>query len=218
MPGRTQRMATFLNHRMKITLADTRTIIGTFMAYDKHMNLVLGDAEEFRKFKPKKGVAEREEKRPLGLVLLRGENVVALTVEGPPPNEGKRSVSQVAPGPGLGRAAGRGVPTTVLNVAPAGLGGPVRGVGGPAPQMMAPLAAPPQLYQQQPPSGFQPPGMQGMRPPMGMPPGMPPAMMRAPPPGFRPPPQGFPPGMPPQGMRMPPPPMMGRGGPPRPMM
>ena len=34
-------MMQFLNYRMKITLTDLRTIIGTFLAYDKHMNLVL---------------------------------------------------------------------------------------------------------------------------------------------------------------------------------
>lgn len=31
-----------------------------FMAYDKHMNLVLGDSEEFRKLPPKKGRSEDE--------------------------------------------------------------------------------------------------------------------------------------------------------------
>ena len=31
-----------------------------FMAFDRHMNLVLGDAEEFRKLAPKKGRSEEE--------------------------------------------------------------------------------------------------------------------------------------------------------------
>ena len=106
------------------------------MAFDRHMNMVLGDAEEFRKIKAKKGqglVEDREEKRSLGLIILRGDSVVSLTIEGPPPPDDDEKLTPG--GPGIGRAAGRGLPIAPTG-APMGLGGPVRGIGGPSSSMM----------------------------------------------------------------------------------
>lgn len=121
------------------------------------MNLVLSEAEEFRTLRSKGAVVEeRLEKRMLGLVLIRGENVVSLAVEGPPPPS---MTGKMTPGgPGVARGAGRGSMPPPQQGAPVGLGAaPVAGVGAPG---MFPPPPPPGG------GGPPPPGMgRGMPPP-----------------------------------------------------
>jgi len=159
--GKGSKLLRYIEHRLRVTLSDSRTIIGTFLAFDKHLNLVLVDTEEYRTLRSKKGggaanvVEERQEKRTLGLIILRGENVVSIAVEGPPPSSGGRvNVG----GPGVSKGVGRGassavgggggaVPPPAMG-APMGLGAaPVHGVGG---------------------MGGMPPGMGRGMPPPGM--------------------------------------------------
>ncbi len=84
-------MLSLINWRMKVTINDGRAFVGQMLAFDRHMNLVLAECEEFRRIRPKKKQGEteagpvQEMKRTLGLVILRGETVVSLSVEGPPP-------------------------------------------------------------------------------------------------------------------------------------
>ena len=172
------------------------------------MNLVLADTEEFRrvKRKPTKGaqsapgsstpaLVESEEKRTLGLTIVRGTHIVSCSVDGPPPADPSTRLGASAPGgagtapptlaagPGISRPAGRGLPV--------GLSGPAAGVGGPAP---------PGGFPGFPPGGFPggaPPGFAGRGGPPGGPRKDPPSIKLitilanrvfaagfAPPPGF----------------------------------
>lgn len=133
------------------------------------MNLVLADTEEFRRVKRKStksqapGAAaapliEAEEKRTLGLTIVRGCHIVSLSVEGPPPADPSARLGTSAPGgaaapslpagPGISKPAGRGLPV--------GLTGPAAGVGGPGPGAFG--GFPPQGGF---PAGGAPPGFPG---------------------------------------------------------
>lgn len=94
-------MLSLINWRLKVTINDGRALTGQMLAFDRHMNLVLAECEEFRRVRPKKKAGEteagpmQEMKRTLGLVILRGETVVSISVEGPPPAQGEDNKSAV---------------------------------------------------------------------------------------------------------------------------
>ncbi|KAL2137039.1 hypothetical protein VTI74DRAFT_10515 [Chaetomium olivicolor] len=201
------KMAGYINYRMRVTLNDGRQMTGQMLAFDKHMNLVLADTEEFRRIKRKQNkpaapgasssaaqVVEQEEKRTLGLTIVRGAHIVSLSVESPPPADpsarlgkttGAGIASTLTAGPGVARPAGRGA------AAPISLAGPAAGVGGAAPPPFPGFPGAPGFPGR---GGPAPPGFGGAFPPPagfpgapGFPPGFPPG--GAPPSGFNPPPR-----------------------------
>jgi small nuclear ribonucleoprotein B and B' len=138
--GKGSKLLRYVEHRIRVTLTDSRTMVGTFLAFDKYLNLVLCDTEEFRTLRSKGDrtavVEERQEKRSLGLIILRGETVVSIAVEGPPPSEKRPRLTPG--GPGVANNVGRGtaMPSSAFGVPPPGqlppmgLGSaPVHGVG-----------------------------------------------------------------------------------------
>lgn len=105
------RLATLINHRLAVSTIDGRTYTGQLLAFDKHTNIVLADTEESRLLKKSfaelarsKGQAKvPEEKRVLGLVILRGEQVVSVTVKSGPTSDVRRRIEQLKKGTGTAR-------------------------------------------------------------------------------------------------------------------
>jgi small nuclear ribonucleoprotein len=59
-----------MNQKLSLLLKDGRTIEGKLSGYDEYMNMVLSDVEE----------NFEENKRRLGTIILRGNNVVSISI------------------------------------------------------------------------------------------------------------------------------------------
>lgn len=59
-----------INQKLLLLLKDGRNLEGTLSGYDEYMNMVLSDVEE----------NDGETKRKIGTVILRGNNVVSISV------------------------------------------------------------------------------------------------------------------------------------------
>merc|ERR1719506_1138953 len=76
-----RKLATFANWRESVTLNDARVLVGTLMAVDKHVNVVLHNCEEYRRYKVKGKAEGKELKRLLGFVVVRGQTIVYVNPE-----------------------------------------------------------------------------------------------------------------------------------------
>jgi small nuclear ribonucleoprotein len=59
-----------LNQKLSLLLKDGRVLEGKLSGYDEYMNMVLSEAEE----------TNEDAKRRLGTIILRGNNVVSISL------------------------------------------------------------------------------------------------------------------------------------------
>ena len=71
MTSMAAKLSALVNFRIRVTTIDGRQLVGQMLAFDRHMNLVLADCEEFRRLKKSVNGEHMEEKRTMGLVILR---------------------------------------------------------------------------------------------------------------------------------------------------
>lgn len=107
------KLADLIHCRLKVTTIDGRSYVGQLLAFDKHMNLVLADTEEARvtkklyqelaKNKTDGQAKVVEDKRFLGLIVLRGEQIVGFTIQTGPTADVKKRFNQLKQGKGVSK-------------------------------------------------------------------------------------------------------------------
>lgn len=139
--SRKTRLADLIHYRVKVTTLDGRHVIGELLAFDKYMNLVLADSEEFRITNQSKNAIKdakragqlstedlvREDKRALGLVILRGVNVVGVTIESKPSADKATRMGVKKAAGGVAKPGKKEQPNKALAAA---LRAPMKPVGG----------------------------------------------------------------------------------------
>lgn len=154
-------MMDYLNMRVRVGLTNSKkTYEGVFQAFDRNMNVILADCEEWRNIRPRKGGVNRE-RRDLGMVLLPGDNVSYVAVLGPSsskpsetnafaPSSGEPEAAPEAPsgsGERIATAADDDVfvggPIPQLAGPTCGFRVPLWGARGPSPRM--PIFGPPRM-------------------------------------------------------------------------
>ncbi|AAS53111.2 AER432Cp [Eremothecium gossypii ATCC 10895] len=80
-----------IDYKLRVLSQDGRVYVGTLLAFDAHMNLVLADCVEerlsdhhVRNLQKDHAQRPQPERRVLGLTILRGEHVLTTLVESPP--------------------------------------------------------------------------------------------------------------------------------------
>ncbi|CBZ28301.1 small nuclear ribonucleoprotein protein,putative [Leishmania mexicana MHOM/GT/2001/U1103] len=93
-----------INKVLCVMLDDGRTVTGKLLVFDKHMNVILGDALEERPQSKKMAEEGVSSKRQLGLILLRGEHVVSVIVMKDSENGGSGAVANFGGAPKSAKA------------------------------------------------------------------------------------------------------------------
>jgi len=132
----TRRLGVYLGWKIRITGIDGKTVTGTLTGFDRHVNVILMDAEEHRTLKNKNKAGKVEEhSRTLGFVVIRGDCILSVEcIEKPKKNSKKKDdLSKALPKLGM-PLMGKGMPG-MMGMMPK-MGMPFPGMGKGMPGMM----------------------------------------------------------------------------------